>query len=555
MKEFLIHDFLKEDSKNFSIIKNIVSEHWGYDDDSIERFKKRIDVLDTDENYLELLEDSVDRRIRWKIKDDYLEVFDRGWANFRKNFSIFVDYYDLKYINFRNNKVVINKNSIKLRKAILNYYSTLDTYNGARFADLSIESLFKNEKDKEKGNNDYKKLEKKVDMLLEAIGTKSIPKKGLELVLSLNFADWFLASTSESWESCLNLESNYEGAYWSGLPGTIIDKNRAMIYITDGKTKSYKGIVVDKIISRTWVLLSNENVLNVVNWYPSKFISEDFLYKITDIKFEDVEDSEFISKYSIKKDMLYFKNEKSSFIYQDNAVLNNKGYFIGSKASESNYWTKWNDYLESEEVFSYEEGLNYLISNGYNLNNYEYEDESYYCESCNERMSEDESYFFEGSYYCESCYYDRVSTCSECGREVNSGEIFYFENETLCESCYVDNIVSCDNCGTEIRFDDAFSIDGNHYCNDNCAEKDGYKECKTCHNLVHENESIEVNGNHYCDDNCAEKDGYKECKTCYELKKETIHLDMSNEQICKECLQKEIDRNQNFLDFENKISA
>ena len=91
----------------------------------------------------------------------------------------------------------------------------------------------------------------------QSISEKRFPiGKELQIVLSLNFADWFLCSTAESWTSCLDLKSSHQSAFWASLPGLIIDKNRALVYITDGTKKEFCGITTDKFITRSWILLN-----------------------------------------------------------------------------------------------------------------------------------------------------------------------------------------------------------------------------------------------------------------------------------------------------------
>lgn len=101
----------------------------------------------------------------------------------------------------------------------------------------------------------------------ELIGKFRMPNKdGLELVISLNPVDWFLCSSGDEWTSCLSLKSNY--LYGIGLPSLVGDKNRAMVYITNGEKKSftiYDGtdninyvFKADKFISRSWLLLARD---------------------------------------------------------------------------------------------------------------------------------------------------------------------------------------------------------------------------------------------------------------------------------------------------------
>jgi len=91
----------------------------------------------------------------------------------------------------------------------------------------------------------------------ENISSSRLPNKQgmLKAVISVNPVDIFMASTGKNWTSCISMESDYEAAYWSGIPGAMIDKNRAIVYITNGEKDRYKEIVIDKMMARSWLLL------------------------------------------------------------------------------------------------------------------------------------------------------------------------------------------------------------------------------------------------------------------------------------------------------------
>ena len=105
-----------------------------------------------------------------------------------------------------------------------------------------------------------------IDEILYEINCKKLPfdmkgeKKKFEVVISANFADWFLASTGENWHSCISLESTFSQSYWFGNPGMITDRNRAIIYITDGVEKEYHGIVVDRILARSFIHIARNDL-------------------------------------------------------------------------------------------------------------------------------------------------------------------------------------------------------------------------------------------------------------------------------------------------------
>lgn len=58
---------------------------------------------------------------------------------------------------------------------------------------------------------------------------------------------------------------------------------------------------------------------------------------------------------------------------------------------------------------------------------------SYKCESCDEAITPAESYYVNGSHYCESCYSDNYFCCETC-RETFSNDSYM--EDGLCELCF-----------------------------------------------------------------------------------------------------------------------
>lgn len=154
----------------------------------------------------------------------------------------------------------------------------------------------------------FKKL---LDVLIriesEIIGKYKKPnKKTIELVISLNPVDWLLCSTAESWGSCLNLESNY--MFYLGLPSLIGDKNRALVYLTDGTKKKYRKMEVDHFMSRSWTALvrekrTNKTYLSFTREYPNGIGLRELVKKYVPIpSFEDNYSNsyKYVSRYYVE---------------------------------------------------------------------------------------------------------------------------------------------------------------------------------------------------------------------------------------------------------------
>lgn len=183
-------------------------------------------------------------------------------------------------------------------------------------------------------------LNKVNDLVTDLIGEYKKPKaKSLELVVSLNPIDWFLCSTGEKWSSCMSLEGGY--LFWVGLPLLVGDKNRALIYITDGTKKEYQGMVVDRFLSRSWGMLLREKkttkkkkngvktVLGIVREYPTRYGIADLLRQqgvSTEIKNCDTDSFERGEKYYGRyySEAIYFGKEVGEMYvtpYQDIAKM------------------------------------------------------------------------------------------------------------------------------------------------------------------------------------------------------------------------------------------
>jgi hypothetical protein len=351
--------------ENNTIILDLVKRYFSLDERSINIFDKELSNRFIDDVYQNFGLDNQRKRI--VIPKEKYEDFDQGWYYFKIYFDKFYSENKITYEDFISGKI----GSRRLADEVASFYDD-EPY----VFDKSMK-----------------------------IGKVRLPKnKTLYLVLSCNFADWFLCSTAESWHSCLDLNSSYQSAYWANLPGLIIDKNRAMIYITDGTKKYYRGITVDKFISRTWVLLNDTNSICSVKEYPlgimsGKMLNETFDTKIKCINFD------FVSKYPL--DFLYTKNGISIFPYLDRAKIKSidKKYFIigtnGGYGGSYGYKSDGSPFDGSQ--YNYENGLDDLIKENKEIINFC--GIQYSCEECGIGLVEEDVHFGKNNEtYCSSCF-------------------------------------------------------------------------------------------------------------------------------------------------------
>jgi hypothetical protein len=488
------------DIQNNKRICEIVENHFSLDKESITRFKDLINNREIDEVYSSII--GSDLRARRKVSEkDGLKIFmdkDEGWR-FIKRFDLFCSIVNPTYEDFIKNSFTFKKNKYKLSKILYKIYSDkrndiveiIKNFNRYSYY-KKIDYVYINKI--EKGDNDEFKTS--LDFLSNFIfnmRNSFLKKDNIEIVLSLNFADWFLCSTSESWTSCMSLESEYSDCYWSGLPGLIVDKNRCMIYITDGVKKEYNNIITDRFLFRAWGLLDENNELYIPMVYPNKTKDLFNLYDFFGIKEIGCCCSNFKTKHSI--DFLYHKKGDSCFAYSDKSNISNEGdnyYITYSESGGFNYVSKYSEYISSGNIFYYDGGLSNLIDRGINLS--EYEEDYCTCDECGERMCNNDS--FTGPrdvILCEYCYNNLIVCCENCGATefsetmddynwININDINYCSNcasqvsqicdicgdielneythsyidfsnieRICCDKCFIEKIEVCKSCGESYR--------------------------------------------------------------------------------------------------------
>ena len=310
--------------KNNERIRQLVEENFSLTTESRELFMSYLnDPLRRKSPEFDEVYRQPDLRIRFPLTQDFIQELDEQWGVFQKIFRSFCEELNVVYQNFTSGLIAMGKNQYKIKRALLLFYSDpkniISTKRDIR--DIAIRrrrnqiygktELFAYYRQDfpfigDNENNDYswshgeinneveireylvaKKLrignsgkrciQNFIEEHLYDINNKKIPfnaNKSYEVVITANYADWFLCSTAESWGSCTNMESSYSQAYWFGQPSVIGDRNRIMIYITDGRQKEYCGIRIDRIIARSWIHLvfTPDNRLNyfINQGYPNQ---------------------------------------------------------------------------------------------------------------------------------------------------------------------------------------------------------------------------------------------------------------------------------------------
>jgi hypothetical protein len=485
---------------NRETILNIVEKNFYLSKEGLAKFKQYYANPFIDDVYKKIVGDQV--KARFEVPSNFCEKLDEGWSDFKSYFSNFVNEYKIKYENFRDNKIIVNKNERKVIKLLEEYYFT----NPKVPLELLYNSFGYYKNRNETPEQTKKNLTDRIKKVLDNIGAKKLSRGKIELVFTMDFADWFLCSTAEKWSSCISLESHYDGSYWSGLPGLVGDKSRAMLYVTDGVKKTYCGITTDRYLSRSWVLLGNDNIPQIVRFYPSDIISGQGVSELTKTTFRSEPGREFRSKHPI--DVITFQNGKSAGVFQDGFGLCSDGYL---RYGHHGYNYLFKGRIYSDSIFSCTEGLASIVKNGHNLGKYSLEPKQ--CHECHIHIDRGyEKIGTDGEFYCNRCYSKKFYTCSNCGTTdeiVNAVEAT--NGHKYCKVCYEQRFTKCPECNRELQ--------RGH--NGNFKDNAGKEICEACYWKTHvvccicgngvgtkQNKVKTKSGKVFCAP-CAEKEGVK----------------------------------------------
>lgn len=86
-------------------------------------------------------------------------------------------------------------------------------------------------------------------------------------------------------------------------------------------------------------------------------------------------------------------------------------------------------------------GRGYVIGTGERIDgftdyDFEWLDDSDYCEACGTTLYEDDVYYGpDYNHYCERCFYNRFDTCTSCGDAFDRDDITERDGEYLCPNC------------------------------------------------------------------------------------------------------------------------
>lgn len=370
--------------QNYKAIEELVRKRFSLNKESQEKFSEMIMKGTTaDEKTRENLDENF--RIERNLTINQMEYLDVSWKMFKYYFGEYCVDEGITYSEFLLNSKVVKKNYSKLTKDVKRYYLNNDTIFASK-APYGIEGI-----------------------LIE-INNLRLPRKKLKIVLTFNLSDMFMCSTGQDWTSCLNLESNYFGCYWQGLASLPFDTNRCMVYLAPQSQKEYNsafGITNERMFRRTFGLLDKNNKINLLRWYPNDFDKsnyipvlndalEPFLFKKIGLDFEQKNDFDLPTMKITK-----LGRSISFYIYQDKTFIEEDGTIHFSSEKGNQYFM--DDNIQFGPFISCEGGLKKLISLDREIHDFTGA-KTINCSECNDRISEDDSYFSNDRVYCYECY-------------------------------------------------------------------------------------------------------------------------------------------------------
>ena len=120
------------------------------------------------------------------------------------------------------------------------------------------------------------------------------------------------------------------------------------------------------------------------------------------------------------------------------------------------------------------------------------------CDRCGNRINEDNSYYHDGSNYCESCFDDLFFTCCKCDRTESVDDMVVdVDGDAYCKHCASRYLYHCTEC--EQYTDSGTTLNGDEYCDD-CAEE--LTECSECGEVFHNDDVNEDGMCESCADSC-----------------------------------------------------
>ena len=471
------------DEKSMEYIEKRTSDEWKF----VPEFKKLFEIegAKVEDQRIRIDIDMTDRKAQKLFEND-----DQAYSLFKTTFIkvlyVLRERYscDIQYKEFIENKCIFKKNVTKIKKVFETIYaednSIFEADSGCYY--------------------DKKICSEWIVKKFEKIGASKKSAKKLQFVISFNPIDWLMSSTSEEWSSCFNINNPSGGfRYCLGIPFLCGDKNRMLLYITNGAKKQCLGLEVDSFQTRTWCILDKSNSMAIVKWYPNDTIGVEPVKSITKVNLFTTNDNFDRSKYDI--DILSTKKGAVIGVYSDMGTLtpiDGKLYLVGNnKSGQQVFYKNLIDVTEKRSssfsfertetyssVFRLEEKLGFIIPRwvkyGFHLDNLF---ATRRCSCCKEDKT---GTMLEDGFICYDCFGTNYFTCEKCDRTLSikttgKTEIITTSGDkiTICSHC-AETLVTCSCCGKYSTRGYNKVDDGSKICFECLDTNPNYDTCSSC---------------------------------------------------------------------------
>lgn len=347
------------------------------------------------------------------------------------------------------------------------------------------------------------------------------------LVISKNPMDWLFMSTGQSFRSCMSLESDYRNAYYLGTPLYMVNPCYFLVYITNGKVKSYeiKGLTFRhfRYIARNISIWCGDR-LELSRYYPFRPTTP-FENIPSPIQIAN-SDCWVAEPHEAFRKTLDLENGTEVEPYYDFSF--GSGIPSSGGAWGSGFCLNWGGGFENLTRLDDLENQERCTFCGTRLHEDETRwtpsddpacqdcfDEHYgWCERCEEYENRDDMYYINdrNEHWCAYCTHHHSAKCNDCGDQVSNYTYLEHLDRYICDDC-MDAYTRCDHC--ETYHDDCDkTTDGYVLCPGCIAEET--TTCDSCNEIFYQSATLTEAANTTICQACEEA-YYITCETCGDI--------------------------------------
>jgi hypothetical protein len=323
---------------------------------------------------------------------------------------------------------------------------------------------------------------KKVDILYGGrVGEKVL------FMVSLNPIDKLFSSTGHGFTSCHSLTSNYGGAFYMGLPFSMINDSMLYTAVISGKyfpiNVGKHAFRVPKVINRSIAYVGRmidtnattvgkDRYFMLANIYPNGNETAWGLFNksLAEVypNFKEKNELNRSNVAFITKEItpISYKNEEMCIPYIDNAwfgtlklgLINSTGpsperwkHRLDNRIVQTNFNVRYSNSSYGPYDFEWSDGFIRLVENDLDIMDESDERFEYHCNRCGRGLNDDDAYRGpDDEDYCCHCFSEFYFRCHNCDECYSLDGSYYLSDRDcmVCESCYEgEDGFHCEICG------------------------------------------------------------------------------------------------------------